>query len=297
MTEVSRDSVEEEEDDDVSSCISNGEGLTVEDEERRRRRRERNKIAATKCRLKKRERTVNLVHESEILETQNLDLKSQIQELETQRRRLVDMLSIHKPCCTKKDGVQFSNIEPINIPFIQPFHNSNTSTTSSSSINSNILDSSNVHDTDSMSQEDQPSSQMFSVADTMNLYDESDLSKYDTGQCSSRDLHDLDSTYDMSSEVKDIILPFCASTEALSLGLHYEDESILLNNNYDPSLWHRTDNNVYRTSHFQETYRSNSANNNNLVSHYSKIKDNNVKSSNLVHSKQSTDNHDGLLPQ
>jgi hypothetical protein len=35
--------------------------LTAEDEERRRRRRERNKIAATKCRLKKRERTVNLV--------------------------------------------------------------------------------------------------------------------------------------------------------------------------------------------------------------------------------------------
>ncbi|XP_026678166.1 activating transcription factor 3 [Diaphorina citri] len=143
MTEVSRDSVEEEEDDDVSSCISNGEGFLI-------------------------------FQESEILETQNLDLKSQIQELETQRRRLVDMLSIHKPCCTKKDGVQFSNIEPINIPFIQPFHNSNTSTTSSSSINSNILDSSNVHDTDSMSQEDQPSSQMFSVADTMNLYDESD---------------------------------------------------------------------------------------------------------------------------
>lgn len=52
--------------------------LTPEDEERRRRRRERNKIAATKCRMKKRERTVNLVTESEVLETQNIDLKAQL---------------------------------------------------------------------------------------------------------------------------------------------------------------------------------------------------------------------------
>lgn len=76
--------------------------MTPEDEERRRRRRERNKIAATKCRLKKREKTVNLVQESEILETQNVDLKTQIQELESQRRRLVDMLSMHGPACVKQ---------------------------------------------------------------------------------------------------------------------------------------------------------------------------------------------------
>ncbi|XP_073984175.1 activating transcription factor 3 isoform X2 [Rhodnius prolixus] len=80
---------------------NSGDGLTPEDEERRRRRRERNKIAATKCRLKKRERTVNLVQESEILETQNHDLKSQIKELENQRRKLVDMLSGHRPSCSK----------------------------------------------------------------------------------------------------------------------------------------------------------------------------------------------------
>ena len=69
--------------------------LTPDDEERRRRRRERNKIAATKCRLKKREQTVNLVHESEILETQNIDLKTQIQKLEEQRRSLLDVISAH----------------------------------------------------------------------------------------------------------------------------------------------------------------------------------------------------------
>jgi len=96
--------------------------LTPEDEERRRRRRERNKIAATKCRLKKREKTVILVQESEILETQNHDLKSQIQELETQRRRLVDMLSLHGPTCLKQ-GVDASSYqqfaEPLHLPSYQ----------------------------------------------------------------------------------------------------------------------------------------------------------------------------------
>lgn len=94
-----------DEDDDLSGVSGGGkrrkrDQLTPEDEERRRRRRERNKVAATKCRIKKRERTVNLVQESEILESQNYELKTQIQELETQRRRLVDMLSSHSPNCT-----------------------------------------------------------------------------------------------------------------------------------------------------------------------------------------------------
>lgn len=80
--------------------------LTPEDEERRRKRRERNKIAATKCRLKKRERTANLVVESETLETQNIELKSQIQELQNQRRQLFEILSLHRPNCQR-------NIAPV----------------------------------------------------------------------------------------------------------------------------------------------------------------------------------------
>ncbi|XP_023014063.1 activating transcription factor 3 [Leptinotarsa decemlineata] len=79
-------------------------GLTPEDEERRRRRRERNKIAATKCRLKKRERTANLIHESETLETQNIELKTQLQELQGQKQSLMDMLSIHRPHCQHNIG-------------------------------------------------------------------------------------------------------------------------------------------------------------------------------------------------
>ncbi|XP_017770385.1 PREDICTED: activating transcription factor 3 [Nicrophorus vespilloides] len=79
----------------------NPNGLTAEDEERRRRRRERNKIAATKCRMKKRERTANLVTESETLESQNIELKSQIQELKKESAKLADMLNLHKTNCQK----------------------------------------------------------------------------------------------------------------------------------------------------------------------------------------------------
>ncbi|XP_017794518.1 PREDICTED: activating transcription factor 3 isoform X2 [Habropoda laboriosa] len=114
-------SADDEEEEEASNNNNRG-GLTPEDEERRRRRRERNKIAATKCRLKKREKTTTLVQESEILETQNHDLKSQIQELETQRRRLVDMLSLHGPTCLKQGGTESTYqqfTEPLQLPSYQ----------------------------------------------------------------------------------------------------------------------------------------------------------------------------------
>ncbi|XP_025418704.1 activating transcription factor 3-like [Sipha flava] len=91
------DDDDNDEDGDGDDVSSHGEGLTAEDEERRKRRRERNKIAATKCRLKKREKTTNLMQESSVLETKNYDLKTQIQELESQRNELMKMLTAH-PC-------------------------------------------------------------------------------------------------------------------------------------------------------------------------------------------------------
>ncbi|XP_062563837.1 activating transcription factor 3-like [Armigeres subalbatus] len=81
-------------------------GLTPDDEDRRRRRRERNKIAATKCRMKKRERTVNLVNESETLDAQNKDLKQQMADLESQRRKLIEVLQAHGPTCVHQKGYQ-----------------------------------------------------------------------------------------------------------------------------------------------------------------------------------------------
>jgi len=76
--------------------------LTYEDEERRSRRRERNKIAATKCRNKKKERTTRLIAEGEVLEIQNASLKEELRKLEAEKRSLSDLLTSHQPQCKAK---------------------------------------------------------------------------------------------------------------------------------------------------------------------------------------------------
>ncbi|XP_022614693.1 cyclic AMP-dependent transcription factor ATF-3 [Seriola lalandi dorsalis] len=73
--------------------------LTTEEHDRRKRRRERNKIAAAKCRNKKKEKTECLQKESEKLESVNADLKAQIEELKQQKQQLVYMLNLHRPTC------------------------------------------------------------------------------------------------------------------------------------------------------------------------------------------------------
>lgn len=47
---------------------------------------------------------MNLVSESAVLETQNVDLKAQIKELDAQVRQLVDMLTRHSPSCLRKQN-------------------------------------------------------------------------------------------------------------------------------------------------------------------------------------------------
>ncbi|XP_071394457.1 cyclic AMP-dependent transcription factor ATF-3 [Centroberyx affinis] len=73
--------------------------FTGEEHERRKRRRERNKIAAAKCRNKKKEKTDGLQKESEKLESVNAELKAQIEELKQQKQQLVYMLNLHRPTC------------------------------------------------------------------------------------------------------------------------------------------------------------------------------------------------------
>ncbi|XP_053608216.1 activating transcription factor 3 [Plodia interpunctella] len=128
---IKRMKKEESDDDyDSSHTVTKSEGLTPEDEERRRRRRERNKIAATKCRLKKRERTVNLVTESEVLETQNIELKAQLKELEVQKRQLVDMLSLHAPSCVKNNNSNARQSPTTSYNMLRPFESPSTFPTS-----------------------------------------------------------------------------------------------------------------------------------------------------------------------
>uniref|UniRef100_A0A3Q1FQB3 Activating transcription factor 3 n=1 Tax=Acanthochromis polyacanthus TaxID=80966 RepID=A0A3Q1FQB3_9TELE len=81
------------------SADMSSDGATPEEYERRKRRRERNKIAAAKCRNKKKEKTECLQKESEKLESVNADLKAQIEELKQQKQQLVYMLNLHRPTC------------------------------------------------------------------------------------------------------------------------------------------------------------------------------------------------------
>uniref|UniRef100_A0A672F8K2 BZIP domain-containing protein n=1 Tax=Salarias fasciatus TaxID=181472 RepID=A0A672F8K2_SALFA len=86
-----------------SSCERPASGSGVKREVRATGRRRgldgRNKIAAAKCRNKKKEKTESLQKESEKLESVNADLKAQIEELKQQKQQLVYMLNLHRPTC------------------------------------------------------------------------------------------------------------------------------------------------------------------------------------------------------
>ncbi|XP_047430212.1 cyclic AMP-dependent transcription factor ATF-3 [Mugil cephalus] len=101
--DVSSDGGASSSSDRASEQHSSGTGVkreyTHEEHERRKRRRERNKIAAAKCRNKKKEKTECLQKESEKLESVNADLKAQIEELKQQKQQLVYMLNLHRPTC------------------------------------------------------------------------------------------------------------------------------------------------------------------------------------------------------
>ncbi|XP_074872416.1 protein FosB isoform X3 [Carettochelys insculpta] len=73
--------------------------LTPEEEEKRRVRRERNKLAAAKCRNRRRELTDRLQAETDQLEEEKAGLESEIAELRKEKDRLEFVLVAHKPSC------------------------------------------------------------------------------------------------------------------------------------------------------------------------------------------------------
>ncbi|KAM6992065.1 protein c-Fos [Tautogolabrus adspersus] len=82
---------------------SNRRGLkdkaTKEEEERRRIRRERNKIAAAKCRNRRRELIDTLQAETDMLEEDKSALQTEINDLLKEKERLEQVLASHKPSC------------------------------------------------------------------------------------------------------------------------------------------------------------------------------------------------------
>jgi len=84
-----------------SSASVSGIDLPMKSEEdlRRKRRRERNKVAATKCRHKKKQHVIQLNIDLARLESSNAIMKNTMAELKAEVNRLTDMLTVHKPYC------------------------------------------------------------------------------------------------------------------------------------------------------------------------------------------------------
>ncbi|XP_062863454.1 protein c-Fos-like [Trichomycterus rosablanca] len=73
--------------------------LTPEEEEKKRIRRERNKMAAAKCRNRRRELTDTLQAETDKLEEDKASLQAEIANLLKEKERLEYVLASHKPLC------------------------------------------------------------------------------------------------------------------------------------------------------------------------------------------------------
>ncbi|CAJ1065387.1 protein fosB isoform X2 [Xyrichtys novacula] len=95
------------------------ESLTPEEEEKRRVRRERNKLAAAKCRNRRRELTDRLQSETDILEEEKAELEAEISELQKEKERLEFVLVAHQPNCKipYQDQPQQSSTQ---LPPVQP---------------------------------------------------------------------------------------------------------------------------------------------------------------------------------
>ncbi|XP_028821194.1 v-fos FBJ murine osteosarcoma viral oncogene homolog Ab isoform X1 [Denticeps clupeoides] len=76
-----------------------GPQLSPEEEEKRRVRRERNKMAAAKCRNRRRELTDTLQSETDLLEDEKSALQTDIANLLKEKERLEFILAAHRPAC------------------------------------------------------------------------------------------------------------------------------------------------------------------------------------------------------
>ncbi|XP_006860970.1 PREDICTED: fos-related antigen 1 [Chrysochloris asiatica] len=85
--------------------------ISPEEEERRRVRRERNKLAAAKCRNRRKELTDFLQAETDKLEDEKSGLQREIEELQKQKERLELVLEAHRPICKIPEQAEESSPE------------------------------------------------------------------------------------------------------------------------------------------------------------------------------------------
>ncbi|XP_070769366.1 fos-related antigen 1a [Enoplosus armatus] len=90
----------------------NDEHLSQEEMERRRIRRERNKLAAAKCRNRRRELTDTLQNETDQLEDEKSSLQKEIEQLQKEKDKLELVLEAHRPICKIEDSDSDSDPNP-----------------------------------------------------------------------------------------------------------------------------------------------------------------------------------------
>ncbi|XP_071313490.1 fos-related antigen 1a [Trachinotus anak] len=90
----------------------NDDHLSHEELERRRVRRERNKLAAAKCRNRRRELTDSLQSETDQLEDEKSRLQKEIAELQKEKEKLELVLEAHRPICKIEDSDSDSDPNP-----------------------------------------------------------------------------------------------------------------------------------------------------------------------------------------
>ncbi|KAK3535899.1 hypothetical protein QTP70_021203 [Hemibagrus guttatus] len=91
----------------------NDEHLSPEELERRRIRRERNKLAAAKCRTRRRELTDSLQNETDQLEDKKSRLQKEIADLQKEKEKLELVLEAHRPICKVQDSDSDSDSNPV----------------------------------------------------------------------------------------------------------------------------------------------------------------------------------------
>ncbi|XP_068596438.1 fos-related antigen 1a [Brachionichthys hirsutus] len=96
----------------VSTRHWSEEHLSREELERRRIRRERNKLAAAKCRNRRRELTDTLQKETDELEDEKSHLQKEIAQLQKEKDKLELVLEAHRPICKIEDSESDSDPNP-----------------------------------------------------------------------------------------------------------------------------------------------------------------------------------------
>uniref|UniRef100_A0A8C6UQM3 FOS-like antigen 1a n=1 Tax=Neogobius melanostomus TaxID=47308 RepID=A0A8C6UQM3_9GOBI len=96
----------------TSTRRRNDEHLSHEELERRRIRRERNKLAAAKCRNRRRELTDTLQSETDELEDEKSRLQKEIANLQREKDKLELVLEAHRPICKIEDSDSDSEPHP-----------------------------------------------------------------------------------------------------------------------------------------------------------------------------------------